>query len=146
MLSKTTTWIFHSFEYPMALQQQSCQKSVPNAWYIWKSKKKKYQFYVGGTYIEVTTLERNHSFFPKVNNVSRIWNGFFTGTNLGNRWKWKVFGKKKCVQNVIHLNKWKKVMISRGRCAHRSHHARTKMLLFLIGYSCILRFAWFWDT
>ena len=38
---------------------------------------------------------------------------------------------KKYVKCVIHLKNEKKVLIWRGRGAHRCHHARTKTILFL---------------
>ena len=34
---------------------------------------KKYGFCVGGTHIDVTTLERNHYFFLETRNVSWFW-------------------------------------------------------------------------
>ena len=37
LLSKSSLWIFNTFEYLLSLQQQSYQKSVQNASYIWKS-------------------------------------------------------------------------------------------------------------
>ena len=45
---------------------------------------------------------------------------------------------KKSVSKTLYTWKnFKKVMFSCGRCAHRCHHARTKMLLFLKSCICI---------
>ena len=70
--------------------------------------KKKYWFRVRGTHIDVTTLERKACIFSKVEDLWCVLQGFMAVVDLLFRWFWRFFGKKKCVQNIIHVKKCKK--------------------------------------
>ena len=73
---------------------------------------------MGGTHIDVTTLERNHYFFWKVNYVSCISQGIWQGTKVVFRLFFMIFSKKKVCPKRDTFEKVEKKWWFRVRGAH----------------------------
>ena len=117
------------------------QKSMQNAWYIWKSQKK----------VAISRGRCAHRchhaaakcilFFRNIECITRFARSF----SRNKPWVpvfFQVFWAQKTMQNAWDIRKnTKKVVISIGRCAHRCHHAAAKCILFFESELCIMHFA-----
>ena len=119
---------------------------MQNAWDIRKSKKKVVISCGRGAHRCHHAAAKCILFFENVECITRFARSFRRVPSLVPG-VFSNFWAQANMQNAWDIRKnTKKVMISRGRGAHRCHHAAAKCILFLKSSICLMHFQWFCDT
>ena len=131
MLDATTSWWL--LESCSTRVPKKCAKSVIHSK---KSTKKKCCFALEGRTSKSPRSNGITTFFQKWTMYNAFCMVFWDLLSLGVG-DFGGFLVKKSVSKTWYTRKSeKKVVVSRGRCAHRCHHARTELLLFLKSCRC----------